>query len=115
MNDPQKVLRLKVLAKIALCAFEIRNDLSGKDLDNDMSIVYAKAALVELGHGESADIELVILLLTEATKVHVPKRAFAPGGVVLPVNTKQEFHFKTGTIKKSLSPDISRESDSSGV
>lgn len=92
-----KVLRLKVVARVTLLAFEIRSDLTGAALDKDMAIVYTKAALVELGYGESADTELAMRLLVEAARVHVPKRAFAPFGFVIPVgNTEQEFYFKTG-------------------
>lgn len=91
-----KALCLKVVARVTLLAFEIRSDVTGAALDKDMSIVYTKAALVELGHGDNADTQLATRLLVEAAKVHVPKRAFAPGGVVLPLNQEQEFYFKTG-------------------
>ena len=97
MTHQQKVLRLKVVARVTLLAFEIRSDVTGADLDKDMAIVYTKAALVELGYGYIADTELATRLLVEAAKVHIPKRAFAPGGFVMPVgNTEQEFVFKTG-------------------
>lgn len=92
-----KVLRLKVVARVTLAAFEIRSDLTGSDLDKDMAIVYTKAALLELGYRDNADTELVTRLLVEAARVHVPKRAFAPGGFVITAgNAKQEFVFKTG-------------------
>lgn len=97
MNDKaNKVLRLKIAARCTLVAFEIRSDLTGTDLDNDMAVAYTKSALIELGYGEDADTELAMRLMLEAAKAHVPKRAFAPGGVVLPVNRKQEFYLKTG-------------------
>lgn len=90
-TQPNKVLRLKIAARVKLLAFEIRSDLTCADLDNDMAVVYTKAALIELGYGEDADTELAMRLMLEAAKVHVPKRAFSPGGVVLPVNQKQLF------------------------
>lgn len=81
-----------------LFAFEMKGALNGADLDKDMAIVYTKAALVELGYGDNADTELAMRLLVEAAKVHVPKRAFASGGLVMPPgNTEQEFVLKTGT------------------
>lgn len=93
-----KVLRLKIAARVTLAAFEIRSDVTGADLDKDMAIVYTKAALLELGHGDNADTELATRLLVKAAKVHVPKRAFAPGGFVMPAgNAEQEFYIKTGT------------------
>lgn len=45
------------------------------------------------------------VLMLEAAKVHVPKRALAPGGVVLPVNQEQLFsgqYFRTGEDEKYI-------------
>lgn len=95
-TKPNKFLRLKIAARCTLAAFEIRSDLTGTELDTDMAVVYTKAALIELGYGEDADLELALRLMLEAAKFHAPKQSFAPGGVVLPLNQKQEFHLKTG-------------------
>ena len=77
----QKIKNLEIVAWTTLCAFGLIATLKGEDHDSNMSIVYTKAAMIELGYPD-CDIELVMRLFIAAAKAGITKpKHFPPGGL----------------------------------